>query len=289
MPGRCLAKPDLAQAASTTEHCDFATSEHPAMTKKPVVVIGLGEMGSVFARGLLRLGHPVYPVGRSTRIKPLADELPNPKLVLVAVGEKDLPAVLKKLPKEWRRRLALLQNELLPDDYARFRDVTVISVWFEKKAGQDSKVIIPSPALGPRAKLLRDALGTLDIPVRVVERKRDMLFELVLKNLYILTTNIAGLRVGGTVGELQQDHADLMRDVAGDVIRLQEAMTGKRFDGDALLAAMQEAFNGDPAHKCMGRSAPARLERALTHADRLGVDLPTLRAIADEQAGAASA
>ncbi len=30
----------------------------------PVVLIGVGEMGGVFARGLLRLGHPVYPVPR---------------------------------------------------------------------------------------------------------------------------------------------------------------------------------------------------------------------------------
>ncbi len=27
--------------------------------KKTVVVVGLGELGSVFARGFLRLGHPV--------------------------------------------------------------------------------------------------------------------------------------------------------------------------------------------------------------------------------------
>ena len=32
--------------------------------KNPVVVVGIGEMGSVFARGFLRLGHPAYPVTR---------------------------------------------------------------------------------------------------------------------------------------------------------------------------------------------------------------------------------
>lgn len=254
------------------------------MAKTPVVVIGMGEMGSVFARGLLRLGHPVYPVDRKTRMKPLADELPDPKLVLVAVAEQDLPAVLRKLPKPWRKRVVLLQNELLPDDYRELKQVTVISVWFEKKKGQDSRVIIPSPAHGPRAKLLRAALATLDIPVTLIGRRRDMLFELVVKNLYILTSNIAGLRVGGTVGELREQHADFMRDVANDVIRLQEALTGKRFNNDALVDAMLRAFDGDPQHRCMGRSAPARLQRALEHADRLEIYLPTLRAIAIEQA-----
>lgn len=254
------------------------------MAKKPVVVIGMGEMGSVFARGLLRLGHPIYPVIRATRMKTLATEMPEPRMVLVAVAENELKPMLKQIPKVWRDRLALLQNELLPSDFQHLRKVTVISVWFEKKKGQDSKVIIPSPAHGPRAKLLRKALATLDIPVDVIERKRDMLFELVAKNLYILTSNIAGLRVGGTVGELRDAHPELMHDVARDVIRLQEALTGSRFNNDQLIAAMLRAFDGDPDHKCMGRSAHDRLRRALDHADRLEITLPTLRAIAMEQA-----
>ena len=113
-----------------------------------------------------------------------------------------------------------------------------------------------------------------------------MLFELVLKNLYILTTNIAGLRSGGTVDELWRHHQPLARAVAADVIDLQEALTGQRFDREALIEGMLEAFDGDPQHRCMGRSAPARLERALAHADRLGLAVPTLREIAAEQAGA---
>jgi hypothetical protein len=37
----------------------------------------------------------------------------------------------------------------------------------------------------------------------------------------------------------------------------------------------------------MGRTARARLERALAHADRLGIDLPTLRSIMDTPGSAA--
>ncbi len=253
------------------------------MAKKPVVVIGLGEMGSVFARGLLRLGHPVYPAHRNTKLNRLARSAPRPKLVLLAVGEGDLAPLLKRIPKAWRKRLALLQNELLPQDYASFDDVTVISVWFEKKKGMDSKVIIPSPIHGPRAKLLANALASLDIPTKLIERPRDMLDELVVKNLYILTSNIAGLRTGGTVGALWRDHRAFAEQVANEVIRLQQGLTGTRFDHQALIAAMVDAFDGDPAHQCMGRSAPARLARALMQAERLGLDLPTLRAIAAEQ------
>ena len=255
------------------------------MAKKPVVMIGLGEMGSVFARGLLRLGHPVYPVIRDTKIKKLAKRLPNPKLVLVAVAESDLRPVLDTIPKPWRNRLALLQNELLPDDYKDFDDITVISVWFEKKKGQDSKVIIPSPVHGAQAQLLADALASLDIATKVIERSRDMLHELVVKNLYILTSNIAGLRTGGTVGELWADHQIFAQQVANEVIKLQEGLTGSRFNNHNLINAMLDAFNGDPDHKCLGRSAPARLARALEHADHLGLELPTLRAIATDQPG----
>ena len=254
------------------------------MSKTPVIVIGIGEMGSVFARGLLRLGHPVYPVTRETDMQALAAEVSKPAMVLVAVGEAALPEVLEKIPAPWLDRLALLQNELLPGDYAHLKEPTVISVWFEKKKGQDSKVLVPSPAFGPRAPMLMDALGSLDIATKPVSSAEDMLFELVVKNVYIVTTNIAGLRVGGTVGELWDQHEAFARDVANDVIDIQEALTGATFDREALIQAMLVAFHGDPEHKCMGRSAPARLQRALAHADKHGLAVPTLKAIAAEQA-----
>jgi hypothetical protein len=118
----------------------------------PVVLIGVGEMGGVFARGLLRLGHPVYPVTRATPMADVAAAVPRPALVLVAVAEADLQSVLRDLPATWRDRAGLLQNELLPGDWPMLADPTVISVWFEKKAGQDAKVVIPSPVFGPRAE-----------------------------------------------------------------------------------------------------------------------------------------
>ncbi|HFD78909.1 MAG TPA: hypothetical protein ENK05_00780 [Gammaproteobacteria bacterium] len=250
--------------------------------KAPVVVIGLGEMGSVFARAFLRSGHPVYPVTRSIPMEEVAAETAAPELVLVAVAEQDLHPVLQAIPATWRERLALLQNELLPRDWQQhgFREPTVISVWFEKKKGQDVKVIIPSPARGPGAPLLQRALGELDIPVRVLDSEEQLLFELVRKNVYILTTNIAGLETGGSVGELWSRHRDLARAVALEVIRLQQALTGHDFDSEALIDAMVEAFEGDPDHLCTGRSAPQRLQRALQQADELGIEVPRLRAIA---------
>jgi hypothetical protein len=253
--------------------------------KAPVIIIGIGEMGGVFARGFLRLGHPVYPATRSTGLSALAHHLDTPAVVLVAVAESDLAGVLQQLPEAWQSRLALLQNELLPADFAHLDEPTVITVWFEKKPGQEVKVITPSPVYGPQAQLLHDALGAINIPVRMLDSSDQLEFELVAKNLYILTTNIAGLVTGGTTGTLWGEHQQLAREVAADVIALQQALTGHSYDRDALINAMLEAFDGDRQHNCTGRSAPARLQRALRHADRYGLAVPALRRIAAQQAG----
>ena len=248
----------------------------------PVVVIGIGEIGSVFARGFMRLGYPIVPVTRDMNLAVVAEEVQEPEAVIVAVAEKDLHATLADLPDVWRKHLVLLQNELLPRDWQQhgLADPTVISVWFEKKKGMDSKVVIASPAYGEFASLLKDALGSLDIPVCELADEDELLFELVLKNLYILTTNIAGLESGGNVRQLWLEHNDLACSVAGDVLDIQEYLTGQELDRTALIEGMLRAFDGDPEHGCMGRSAPARLDRALSIADEAGLEVPTLRRIA---------
>ena len=250
--------------------------------KKPVVIIGMGEMGGVFARGFLRSGHPVFPVVRDSNATELAKQVPDPELVLVAVAETDLHPVLESIPENWRDRLVMLQNELLPVDWRQhdLNNPTIISVWFEKKKGQDARVIIPSPVYGPKASLIHHALGSIDIPVDVLQSTDDLLFELVVKNVYILTTNIAGLETGGTVGELWSQHRDTATEVAHEVIKIQQALTGQTFDSEKLIAAMVYAFEGDPDHKCMGRSAPARLRRALELAQQHQLEVPRMKAIA---------
>jgi ketopantoate reductase len=255
--------------------------------KTPVVVIGIGEMGGVFARGLLRTGHPVYPITRGVDLAAAARDLPAPELVLVAVAEKDLHAVLENMPPAWRTRIALLQNELLPRDWEQHHLArpTVISVWFEKKPGQDATVLLPSPVYGPHADILQASLASIGIPARVLANAGELLFELVVKNVYIVTTNCAGLVTGGSVSELWSQHRELVDAVAREVISIQEALTGQAFTADDLIRGMLAAFDGDPDHKCMGRSAPARLARALQQADAAGLAVPRLREIAARQTG----
>ncbi len=249
--------------------------------KNPVILVGVGEMGSVFARGILRLGYPVIPVTREMDMQEVAADYPEPQLVLVSVAENDLHPVLEKLPTQWHDRVGLLQNELLPRDWNKhsFNNPTVISVWFEKKKGQDFKVLIPSPAFGPQAQLLVDALASLDIPARVVADENALLDELVIKNVYILTTNISGLITASDVNDLWQNHRELATEVANEVIDLQEWLTQSKFDRERLIEGFVEGVNGDLQHMCMGRSAPGRLTRALGLADEAGLAIPKMREI----------
>ena len=250
--------------------------------KKPIIVLGIGELGSVFSRAFLRNNYPVYPITRATDIDELSSSI-DPEMILVCTAEGDLQSALSSIPNKWKDRVAMMQNELLPRDWEshNFTNPTVISVWFEKKKGMDSKVLISSPAYGPKAQILADSLALIDIPARAVANEDELLFELVLKNLYILTTNIAGLAIksGANVDDLRNNHLDLMREVSKDVLKLQESLTGKTFNESELEKGMIKAFEGDLEHGCMGRSAPARLDRALELAKEFDLEVPALQKI----------
>ena len=253
--------------------------------QESVIVIGTGEMGGVFTRGLLRLGHPIFPVNRHTNLEKICKAVPEPQLVLLAVGENDLHSTLENVPKAWHAHLGLLQNELLPGDWKQHNisNPTVISVWFEKKKGQDFKVLIPSPIYGPQASLLEKALATLEIPSWELDSEAELEYELVRKNVYILTTNIAGLVIGGTVDDLWYKHEDLARQIANEVMDIQAWLVGHHLERERLIEGMVEGIKGDLHHKCMGRAAPGRLARAVQHADQADLKVPKLREILAQQ------
>lgn len=255
----------------------------PAMNmNEAAIIVGMGEMGGVFGRALLRYGVPVVPVLRGDSMEAVASVVTNPSIVLVTVGEADLDATLAALPESWREGTGLVQNELLPRDWNRhsITNPTVASVWFEKKPGQDFKVIIPTPIAGPGAPLLLDALATLGIAAKEVNPNEALMYELVRKNLYILTANIAGLVTRGTVDDLWNNNREHAKKVAAEVLEIQAWLTGETLDQSVLIDGMVEAIEGDPDHGSTGRSAPSRLARALGHADEAGLEVPYLRKIA---------
>ena len=251
--------------------------------KSPIVIIGIGELGGIFAKAFLKSGHPVYPVTRNLRMPDVAREVADPQLAMVAVAETNFHEVMADIPHQWRNKLVLIQNELLPHDWKHY-DIelpTVMSVWFEKKKGMDYNPLLPSPVYGPEAELIAESLAGIDIPCNVLRTEDELLFELVLKNVFVFTINIAGLMLeeGATTSTLWQQHQQLALDVAGDVIDLQELATGQAFSRHQLTQGLMAGIDGDPTHICKGRSAPARLQRALKMADEADLKIPTIRDI----------
>lgn len=242
-------------------------------------------MGATFAHAALRAGHTVVPINRSTDVAEVYARVPEPESVVVAVGESDLTAALAKLPDAYRDRTLLLQNELLPGTWRRAKlvDPTVAVVWFEKKRNTGIKPILPTPIGGPGAERWARWLGGIGVPVEMITAEQ-LPFELVAKNVYILTANLAGLEAGGTVGELVAKHSDLVGDVMREVLAVQAAQLAA--DGDdpevdlgSFRAHFERAVAGDPEHAAKGRSAPARRQRLLDQAERLGVPTPTISAL----------
>ncbi|HEX2882693.1 MAG TPA: hypothetical protein VHO25_24405 [Polyangiaceae bacterium] len=247
-----------------------------------VVVWGVGQLGGVFARGLLRIGKTVHPVLRHSDVTQCARHWSDPELVLVAVAEKELPQVLEQIPNGWRDRVALLQNELTP---ATWRDSlatppTVCVVWFEKRPTTEVRVVLPSVCYGAGAPVLSSALQALSIPTRLIESVSDLHFELALKNLYILTINCAGLAAEGNVGTLWRTQP-VTRQIAHEICQLQSALLGEPLSEARLIAGLEQAILADPEHGAKGRFAVERLHRCLAHADRLGLTLPTLTGLAN--------
>jgi hypothetical protein len=243
-----------------------------------VLLIGVGELGATLGAGLLRAGCSVTPVRRGESSARIAYGR-DPGLVLCAVAEADLEPALASLPRALHHRLALLQNELAEGDLARYGAASVLVVWFEKKPGSLPRVLAPSLGFGPGAPFFERALRALDLPYRTLGSREELAAALALKNLYILSTNLAGLRVGGDVAGLARDHGQLLEAVLDDVAAVEAARSAIPLDLRALRRELPAIFAADPHHRCAGRTAPARLRRTLARAEALGVEVPTLRSL----------
>jgi len=100
--------------------------------------------------------------------------------------------------------------------------------------------------------------------------------------VFILRTNIAGLALdeGATTAMLWGENRQLAVDVANNAIDLQEALTGQSLPRDRLIEGLVQVLAADLDHKCKGRSAPARLARAIELADEKGVEIKSIRDLA---------
>ncbi len=250
--------------------------------KESIVIIGIGELAAVFSRGFLRCGYPVYPITRTMNMAEESLQIPTPKLVLVTVQETELHSVLQKLPEAWSDKVALVQNELLPRDWQKHQieKPTVTVVWFEKKKTLELTNILQSPSFGPNAAVISEALQAIGVPAPILKTEQQLLYELVRKAVYILTVNIAGLVNNCTVGDLWSLHQTLAREIAQEVILIQESLTGQKLSYEKLVNGMVEGIKDCPDRYCLGRSALSRLNRVLNYAEQADLQVPKLTEIA---------
>ncbi|MDY6824718.1 MAG: hypothetical protein SWH68_13120 [Thermodesulfobacteriota bacterium] len=254
---------------------------------EPVVIVGIGEMGGVFARGFLSAGRPVYPVTADMAMADCASTIPQPELVLLAVPEQILPDTLARAPEQWRDRLVLLQNELLPCVWKKqgIANPTAMAVWFEKKKGMDVHVFQPTEVYGPASVPVQTALNAVDIPCKVLPDGASLAAALVRKTFYVLTINIAGLVAGGTTGELWLRHRELAMNVANDIMDLLDVVTPHTCDREKMMTFLGDILIRVPDHQCRGRVAEDRLVRVIAHAGENSLQLSTLHWIAKRSGG----
>jgi ketopantoate reductase len=249
--------------------------------RKPAVIIGIGQIGTVFAKGFLRLGYPVFPVLRGSSLSTCANEVTDPVTTLIAVREEDLHIVLEQLPLAWANSVVLVQNDLLPRDWEKHKigSPTVVSVWFEKREGVAPTPYFPSPIFGPQDTLIRDVFRAVDLPQSIMSNYEAMVTELVRKNLYIISKNIVGLVAEGTVGEVWEQDQDVFFRVIEDVFNIQAALVEIVLDKERLLKQVADDIEALPDKGTAGGSAKARLTRMLQAADSVGINASALAEI----------
>jgi ketopantoate reductase len=254
----------------------------PKTTDQETLVVGMGEIGSVFALGLLRRGYTVVPILRSTPVETILARPSNPSLCVVAVAEDDLDHVLDGWARRYADRWVLMQNELRPSEWERrgLDTPTVAVVWFEKKPGREPHTIVSTPVHGPHAQVVISALSSLGLPVHHEPDREQLLFELCLKNLYILSMNFAGLEYPTDVGTIWHEHRPYLDQICIEVLELEAAQMQRNLPTQSLCIELERVIMADPRHVAAGRNALARLHRSRRTAKRLGIVTPTLDAIA---------
>jgi ketopantoate reductase len=247
-------------------------------TGQGALIVGMGELGGVFALAMLRRGISVVPVLRSTTAESVIARCSDPGLCVVTVGEEALPAVLDGWLRRFCDRWVLVQNELRPSDWERrgLPAPTVAVVWFEKKPGRDVRALVSTPVFGPQATIVVNALSALGLSAHVEIDPERLVFEMALKNLYILSMNSAGLVHGTDVGTLWHEHRAFVEQICEEIIDIESAQMQRILPASSLKIELERIIAADPRHDAKGRSARNRLARTVSAAQKVGLRTPVL-------------
>lgn len=247
-----------------------------------VVVYGIGEIGSLVARGALSAGVTVVPIVRETDRGAAFAGVHAFTPVVLAVPESALEAAVRDVPPDRRGDLVFVQNEIFPQTtHALGLDrPTVATLWVLRKRGLPALGARPSTVSGPHAAAMAKFLGKAGVAAVAVD-ERTALVDVVLKYAFIVAANALGVRGEGTLGEWLAHDAALVDALLTEGVALGSAHAGHAVDVNTLVVDARDAVRAFSAMPARGRTARERVERAVRSAAELGVRAPTLRASLD--------
>ncbi|MFT3928095.1 MAG: hypothetical protein QM778_36540 [Myxococcales bacterium] len=250
-----------------------------------LIVMGIGELGQLYATAALKRGMRVIPVTRAARPEVALQGIPLDTPLLVAVGEADLEPALESLPKPRLDSIILLQNELFPSLWQRFSErATVMVPWLLKKKGEPLLVARSTPVYGQFAELaqaLHESLGF------AVDRLPDMAAleqAIVDKYAFILSVNALGLMRDIRLGEWLKDGPQEVQVLAREAAVLGSRLvsegarspSNQPIDLNQTVAQVHAGMLHMAGMRAKGRTAPDRVRRALEHAGRFRLNTPAL-------------
>jgi ketopantoate reductase len=246
-----------------------------------LVVIGLGELGKVFAQSALSAGLRVTPVRRGDEIAGRLQGLPHETPLLVAVGEDALAKVLDALPIERRDAVILLQNELWPAVWrSRAMQPSVVVPWVLQKTGQPRIVVGTSPVFGRHAGLIAALCAGAGLPSELLGDESTLMQALAEKYAFILTINALGALRDDLLGAFLEDEGARIGSLCHEASGLSAALTGVPIDEAKCTSRTRAAMAAMASVRARGRSAHGRVARALAHARNFGLAVPALEACA---------
>jgi ketopantoate reductase len=248
---------------------------------KDLVVIGLGELGKVFAQSALSAGLRVTPVRRGDDVAGRLHGLSHETPLLVAVGEDALAQVLDALPIERRDAVILLQNELWPAVWrSRAMQPSVVVPWVLQKTGQPRIVVGTSPAFGRHAGVIAALCAGAGLPSEVLADESALLQALAEKYAFILTINALGAFRDDLLGAFLAAEEARIEALCHEASELSAVLTGAPIDEAKCISRTRAAMAAMASVRARGRSAQMRVARALAHARDFGLAVPTLKACA---------
>lgn len=246
-----------------------------------LVLVGVGQLGTLFGEGALAAGRRVTPLRRDSDVERSLDDVPLGAPVLVTTGEADLPGAIASLPKERWPDVILVQNELFPSTWRALglEEPTVSVVWISKKPGRPVEIGGPTEVYGKHAAVMARIHEALSLPYTLLSTSEQLGTALVAKFAFILAINALGLERDITVGEwLESDQARVLA-IVDDARRLAEGKLGHPVDARRVQRKVLDGMTLLSSYPAKGRTAAARLERARQDAATMSLELPALLSI----------